>query len=177
LIELLVQQPGMGELQLLKPALRHIAQHGRIALIQPPHLPQIAAFNAWGIAIENLLWIKTQRSADALWAAEQILRHGCCGAVLLWQTHVHTNALRRLHLAVQATDTAFWMIRPLALGADASPASLRLALRPDLGGVQVDVIKRRGPRLAAPFYLALPDMPFSTEVLKKVPKVPSCVYG
>ena len=51
---------------------------------------------------------------DALWAAEQILRSGCCGALLLWQQHVRSEALRRLHLAAQSGETLFCLMRPLA---------------------------------------------------------------
>jgi len=160
LIELLIQQAGLGEIQLVKPALVNLARRGRrIALIQPPHLPQIAAFQAWGISSTQLLWIKSKRATDALWAAEQILRNGSCGAVLLWQTQVHANALRRLHLAAQETATAFWVIRPLANAQHASPSPLRLVLRPAAGGIEIDLIKRRGPPCSAPFYVALPAMP------------------
>src|SRR5471032_3109852 len=40
LVELLVQQSGIGELQLLKPVLSKLSQHQRIALVQPPYIPQ-----------------------------------------------------------------------------------------------------------------------------------------
>jgi protein ImuA len=175
LIELLIQQPGIGEIQLLKPALVSLSRSRRIALIQPPHLPQIAAFRSWDIATEQLLWIKTQRTADALWTAEQILRNGSCGAVLLWQTHVRSESLRRLHLAAQEAETAFWMVRPIVNAQDASPAPLRLALRPAAGGIEIDVIKRRGPQSAASFYVRLHDMPaISMPVNSKAPnKVPT----
>lgn len=163
LIELLIQQPGIGEIQLLKPALLTLAQSRRIVLIQPPHFPQIAAFHSWNIAVERLLWIKNDRPGDALWAAEQILRNGSCGAVLLWQTQVHSTALRRLHLAAQETHTTFWIMRPLAKAQEASPAPLRLILRPSLhpasGGIEIELIKRRGPPSSGPFYVSLPTMP------------------
>jgi protein ImuA len=161
LIELLIQQPGIGEIQLLKPALVNLssARHRRIAFIQPPHLLHIAAFQSWGISIGQLLWIKTKQASDALWATEQILRNGSCGAVVVWQTHVHSNALRRLHLAAQETATTCWLVRPLLNTQEASPAPLRLALRPASGGIEIDLIKRRGPPSSASFYVLLPDMP------------------
>lgn len=40
---------------------------------------------------------------------------------------------------------AFFMVRPLAAAQDASPAVLRLALRPERDGLTVDIAKRRGP--------------------------------
>jgi protein ImuA len=157
LIELLLQQPGIGEMRLLRPTLAAIARQRRIALVQPPHLPQIAAWSGWGLAPERLLWIKTARSADALWSAEQILRSGSCGALLFWQTHVRSEALRRLHLAAQESDIVFWMIRPLSTAQDSSPAPLRLALRPASAGVAINIVKRRGPWRDDALYLRLDD--------------------
>jgi protein ImuA len=157
LIELLLQQPGIGEMRLLRPAFSSIARQRRIALVQPPHLPQIAAWSGWGLAPEHLLWIKAARSADALWSAEQILRNGSCGALVFWQTHVRSESLRRLHLAAQESNIVFWMIRPLSSMQDSSPAPLRLVLRPAHAGVAIDIVKRRGPRRDDALYLQLDD--------------------
>ena len=159
LVELLLQQAGIGEMQLLKPALAGLAQNRRIALVQPPYLPQAMACETWGIDSSRLLWIRAKNSADALWSSEQILKSGSCGAVILWQSNVRSEALRRLNLAAQGSDTWFWLMRPMACAGDASPAALRLALRPAAGGVAIDIVKRRGPRCEAPLFLALPDMP------------------
>jgi protein ImuA len=156
LIELLLQQPGIGEIRLLQPALAVIAKQRRVVLVQPPHAPQIAAWSAWGLPHEQLLWLKTPHTADALWSAEQILRNGSCGALLLWQNQTRPEALRRLHLAAQAANTVFWMLRPLAAAVQPSPAPLRLALRPDAAGIAIEIVKRRGPLAAAPLHLPLP---------------------
>ncbi len=154
LFELLLPQPGVGELRLLRPALAALQRP--IVLLQPPHAPQALALAALGIAPSQLIWIrKTGKSTDALWAAEQILRSGCCGALLLWQQHVRGEALRRLHLAAQSGDTLFCLFRPLAAAQDASPAPLRLSLRPAAGGMEIGFIKRRGPQRDAPLFLPL----------------------
>jgi protein ImuA len=173
LIELLLQQPGIGEIQLLKPALAVIARQRRIVLVQPPHLPQLAAWAAWGLPVERLLWIKTRRSADALWSAEQILRNGSCGALLFWQTQVRSESLRRLHLAAQGAEIVFWMIRPLTAAQDSSPAPLRLGLRPAQAGVQIDIVKRRGPQRVEAFYLALHGMPAASSTATSTSSVVS----
>lgn len=152
LIELLVQQAGIGEIRLLQPALRALGQR-RIVLLQPPHRPQIAAWRDWGLAPERLLWIRAPRQADALWSAEQILRNGSCGALLFWQDTVRHEALRRLQLAAQAADGLCWLLRPLAAADQASPATLRIALRPLAGGVRLEIRKRRGPECATPLDL------------------------
>ena len=154
LIDLLVQQAGIGELRLLRPALNQVAKR-RIVLLQPPHPPQALALAAMGLQPSQLIWIRSSRSADALWAAEQVLRSGSCGALLLWQTHARSETLRRLHLAAQSGDTLFFMLRPLAAAQDASPSPLRLALRPAVGGIEIGFVKRRGPQRDAPLFLPL----------------------
>jgi protein ImuA len=159
LVELLVQQNGIGELQLLKPALARLSRSQHIALIQPPFIPHAMAFRSWDIDPRHMLWLQPESSADAAWAAEQILKNGSCGAVVLWQTHIRPEALRRLNLAAQSTDTWLWLVRPLAVAADASPSPLRLALRPAVGGIAVDVIKRRGPHCETPLFIPLAGMP------------------
>ena len=154
LVDLMPQQAGIGELRLLRPALASVARR-RIVLVQPPHPPQALALAALGLAPSQLLWIRSARTADALWAAEQVLRSGSCGALLLWQQHARGETLRRLHLAAQSGDTLFFMLRPLAAAQDASPAPLRLGLRPAVGGIEIEFIKRRGPQRDAPLFLPL----------------------
>lgn len=121
LVELLLQQHGIGEMQLLKPILSTLSNSQRIALIQPPFLPHSMACRAWNIDVRNLLWLKPSSSADALWSAEQILKNGSFGAVVLWQPNVRSESLRRLNLAAQTTKTWFWLMRPLSASSDASP--------------------------------------------------------
>jgi protein ImuA len=154
LIDLMLQQPGIGELRLLRPALVTAARR-RIVLLQPPHPPQALALAALGLAPSQLIWIRTSRSSDALWAAEQVLRSGSCGALLFWQSHARGETLRRLHLAAQSAETLFFMLRPLAAAQDSSPAPLRLSLRPAAGGMDIEFVKRRGPQRDAPLFLPL----------------------
>ena len=153
LVDLLVQQPGSGELRLLGPALARLQQP--IVLLQPPHAPQALALAALGLPPSRLLWLRSARGGDALWAAEQVLRSGSCGALLFWQQHVRGDTLRRLHLAAQGGDTLFCMLRPLAAALDASPAPLRLSLRPAAGGIDIGFVKRRGPQRDTPLFLPL----------------------
>jgi protein ImuA len=154
LIDLMLQQSGIGELRLLRPALVSAARR-RIVLLQPPHPPQALALAAMGVAPSQLIWIRATRSSDALWAAEQVLRSGSCGALLLWQNHARGETLRRLHLAAQSAETLFFMLRPLAAAQDSSPAPLRLSLRPAAGGLNIEFVKRRGPQRDAPLFLPL----------------------
>ena len=157
LIELLLQQNGIGEMRLLLPALQRLSGQ-RIALLQPPHLPQLSGWRARGLPPERLLWIRASRLSDVLWSAEQVLRNGGCGALLLWQGAMRSEALRRLHMAAQASDMLCWVLRPMAMANAPSPAPLRLALRPHPEGLRIDVLKRRGPQCTAPLLLQWPRL-------------------
>ncbi|MBC8740407.1 translesion DNA synthesis-associated protein ImuA [Paraburkholderia sp. UCT31] len=158
LVDLLVQQQGIGELRLLEPVLRASGK-GPVALVQPPHLPNSLALANWGIPLERCLVMRPERTADALWAAEQILRAGTCSTLVFWQNHMRAESLRRLHLAAQSSETLFFMIRPLPAAQDASPSPLRLALRPVADGLSIDFVKRRGPLRHEPLVLSVLPSP------------------
>jgi len=154
LVDLMTQQPGIGEMRLLAPALSAVAER-KVVLLQPPHAPQALALAAMGIQPSNAIWLRAERTADMLWAAEQVLRSGSCGALLFWQAQVRSDSLRRLHLAAQSGETLFFMMRPMAAAQGASPAPLRLGLRPKAGGIEIEFVKRRCPQRDEPLFLPM----------------------
>ncbi|WP_087634007.1 translesion DNA synthesis-associated protein ImuA, partial [Caballeronia telluris] len=158
LVELLVQQPGIGEMRLLRPALSELSARP-VVLLQAPHVPNALAFSYLGLSMNKLLRLRAPKTADALWCAERVLQAKTCGALVFWQQHIPAEALRRLHLAAQATETLLVLIRPLASAQDASPAVLRLGVRPADGGLVVDVLKRRGPTRTETLSVALQPSP------------------
>lgn len=114
LSELLLAQPGIGEIRLLAGALSRLMQDGRsVMLFDPPALPCANALAALGLALPQLVVVrgrggfKQRRAApefldraaagglggaqnrllpcaDTLWALEQALKSGHVGAVLAW---------------------------------------------------------------------------------------------
>jgi len=131
--------PGSGELSLLTPALaRETARGERVALVAPPVPPYPPALAAAGVVLSQL-WVvapqpclnhkntNSQRSKEALWAAEQLLRSGTFAAVLLWLPQATATQLRRLQLAAE-TGGSCWALayRPDQAAAQSSPAALRL---------------------------------------------------
>lgn len=159
LVELLVPHMGCGEMRVLAPALAATGSARRpLAFVAPPQPPHACALAGLGVPLDALLWLRASSGVNALWAAEQALRTGCCGALLLWHQNARADALRRLHLAAaRAGDTLFVMFRPLAAVQQPSPAVLRLALHPSPGGVSVEIVKRRGPARGEPLALELPS--------------------
>ncbi|MGF6924296.1 translesion DNA synthesis-associated protein ImuA [Paraburkholderia sp. 40] len=158
LVDLLVQQAGVGELRLLRPALS-AAGNRPVAFVQPPHTPDGLGLSYIGLSLDHVLRVNAHKTADALWSAEQILRAGSCGALIFWAQYAQASSLRRLHLAAQSSETLFITVRPLATAQDASPALLRLALRPSADGLTVDIVKRRGPSRAEPLSIPLQPTP------------------
>lgn len=132
LTELLVEHQGIGEMRLLVHALRAVTADGpearHVALIAPPYLPYAPALAAWGIALERVIWIKAD-ARQALWAAEQTLKHEGVGAVLVWLPKVRTDALRRLQVLAQEGQSLVFLLRPAGAAAQSSPAPLRILCR------------------------------------------------
>lgn len=157
LIDFLVQQPGIGELRLLGPALAKVASRG-VFIVTPPQTPQMLAWCQFGLNPSQVVWIRSEKTGDALWSVEHLLRSGCCGAVLFWQNHMRSDSLRRLHLAAQSGETLFVMFRSMASAMDASPAPLRLSLRPAQGGLDIGFVKRRGPHYDGTLFLPMSVM-------------------
>ncbi|WP_407945671.1 hypothetical protein [Paraburkholderia elongata] len=124
LVELLVQQAGVGEVRLPRPALGAVGKRP-VALLQPPHMPDGLGLGHIGLSLKHVMQVKAQKTADSLWSAEQILRAGSCGALIYWTQHVQASSLRRLHLAARSSETLFVMVRLLAAALDLSPALLR----------------------------------------------------
>jgi cell division inhibitor SulA/protein ImuA len=143
--EVLSSHEGVGELRLLVPALAGLSLLGRrIAWVNPPHVPYPPAFAASGVALSRVLLVCAGSNRDRLWAAEQCLRSGACGAVLAWPQECDNQSLRRLQLAAERGRGLGFLFRSQRAAGASSPAALRLRLAPISGGVVVEVVKGRG---------------------------------
>lgn len=155
LTEIYAERTGVGEVQLTMPAAAKLTQAGRwLTLIAPLHVPYAPALAAHGVRLERLLLVETRTAEDNLWACEQALRASCCGAVLLWQDHVHERSLRRLQLAAESGGGSLFLFRSARV-APATPAALRLHVSRFESRTIVRVLKRRGGGLPAPIALDL----------------------
>lgn len=143
LSELLIPADGVGELQLLWPALARLSRAGeRVVLVAPPYLPFAPAWRQAGVDLGRLQVVHAGTPRDALWATEQCLRSGSCGAVLCWPLGADDRALRRLQVAAASGRTLAFATRPLAAASHPSPAALRIAI--DAAPAQWRVLKCRG---------------------------------
>ncbi len=171
LTELLGDETGIGELQLILPALATLTRSGRRTVwIAPPHIPYAPALAAAGVDLVHLLVVRAAERRDALWAAEQALRSGSCHALAAWLARPRYAELQRLAVAAEAGRAAAFLFRPLAAANESSPACLRLALEPAAPELHVRIVKRRGSPLARPLRLAL-DRPLHVVGRAALPRI------
>jgi protein ImuA len=163
LTELIARAPGIGELRLVVPVLRRLTRERKVAiLLGPPHVPYAPALAAFGIDLDYLIVVQAVQAADRLWAVEQALRSASFGALLAWlpQERTRPEHLRRMQLAAQGTRGPVFLFRDLPAQLQASPSPLRLLLLPrPRQQLSVQILKRRGPLLAAPLLIDLPQPP------------------
>ena len=158
-----------AEWALLLPALAQQArqaqqQGGKLVLVAPPYLPFTPALQAAGIAPQRLCCVPQLpgRSAqDLAWACEQALHCRDVLAVLAWLPELPVATLRRLQLAAASHGRPLWLWQGAQagqMGQHSTPAALRLRLErspQDAAGLQIQILKRRGPALDRPVQLSL----------------------
>ena len=134
LTEILSSATGIGALRLVLPALARLSHEGRwIIWVAPPHVPYSPALLGHGLDLARVLVVdlpedSTSTRSQALWAYEQALRFGDCGAALLWLDALSNLRLRRLQIAAEAGSTWGLVFRPAHRAAQPSPAPLRLEI-------------------------------------------------
>lgn len=146
LTELYADAQGIGEMQLVLPWVARLTQAGgRVAFVDPPHLPYAPALAQAGVHLRRTVLVRPQSEAGGLWATEQVLRAGACGAALIWPPTLDSTALRRLQLAAEAGRTTALLFREPRAATESSPAALRLKLSARVGGgLRIDIFKCRG---------------------------------
>lgn len=103
---------GLG-FSLLLPALAALTAAGRpVALVDPPYLPYAPALAARGVVLEQLFWLQATEPAEALWAAEQVLRSGLFGALVYWGGPPAGSRQRRLQLAANDAQCLAFVSMP-----------------------------------------------------------------
>lgn len=153
--EVLHDGVGIGEVSLLAGALARASEGGRmVAWIDPPHLPYAPALAQAGVPLDRCLVVRPGNAEDALWAAEQALKSGACGAVLLWPRDPAYACMRRLQLAAATGRAMAVCFRPGAAERLSTPAHLRIVLSMEEDALRIRIPKRRGPPLVKPIALA-----------------------
>jgi hypothetical protein len=161
LSEVLHDSVGIGEVAFLSGAMMRASEGDRmIGWINPPHLPYAPALAQSGLALDRCVVVRPANREDAFWAAEQSLRSGACGAVLLWLGEWNDYALmRRLQMAAEAGRSMAVLFRSTAAERHSTPAHLRVVLERNAGLLKLRIPKRRGPPLIKPISLRISHSP------------------
>ena len=161
LIEVLIARLGVGELNLLLPALAaltRLASARWCAWISPPFEPFAPTLTAHGLALDRVF---VTRGDSPMWAFEQALGSGACEAVLGWASRnqarpakrerksrasgeLRAKDIRRLQLAAEKGHTLGVLFRPRRAANESSSAVLRVVVEPAEQGARVTLLKSRG---------------------------------
>ena len=153
LSEVLHDGAGLGEVSFLAASLARAAEGNRLlAWVNAPYLPYAPALAHARIPLERCLIVRPADRDDALWSAEQAMKSGACGAVLLWieQFKGEYAWLRRLQMAAESGRTMAVLFRSTAAERSSTPSHLRVVLSNAAGELKVRIPKRRGPPLIHP---------------------------
>jgi len=156
--ELLQGAPEAHVWRLLLPALAQAVQArgGPVVLVGAPYEPCGPSLAAQGLPVEALMWVRSEAPAARLWACEQALRCADIAAVVAWLPQARVGELRRLQLAAAQHEVLLFVCRPESAALSASPARLRIRAgrcESDASQIELHILKRRGPPLAAPVML------------------------
>lgn len=145
--EIYVSSPGIGELQLVIPALAQLSEQKRwIVWISPPAMPNAPALRQLGIDISRILIVHPKTEKDSFWVLEQALQSGSCSTVMAWCDGLTPLQLRRLKVAAKRGNSLAFIFRPQKERPHPSPANNRLAISPSEMKQQfaIDLFKRDG---------------------------------
>ena len=160
--EIMTDAVGCGELSLLLPAMACLTRQKRpILCIGAPHTLFAPALTQVGIDPARVTQINpsssTKSAKENLWSAEQALKTGLPGMVVLWSPispNSHSNctaeALRRLHLSTIGRETMLIHFRGASSMSQPSPAWLRFGYAADDTHIRLQVLKCRGRLLTRP---------------------------
>ncbi|MGO1297718.1 MAG: translesion DNA synthesis-associated protein ImuA [Vibrio sp.] len=146
-----IQSPaGIGELRLLLPYLAQTKQRLTVFINPPGHMHSEALAHA-GLTLDKVLVLTPKTPKDALWAAEQCLKSGTCGQVLLWQNHLEVHHARRLQVASTTGQCVQFLLRRPQQQIFSLPVTLSLQLQPATHGITVTIKKCKGAWPTKPF--------------------------
>ncbi|SET74396.1 translesion DNA synthesis-associated protein ImuA [Thalassotalea agarivorans] len=159
---------GIGELRLMAAYLKAQQKRGLVVFVNPPSLLNGAFLVHAGLDLQKILCVDSHTGVNGLWGAEQSLKSGCCAAVIIWQSHLSIQQVRRLSLAAEQGHSALILYRDNVKAGFSLPVALSLSCHADIAGIKVAIDKQKGGRPCQPFLvdmssqwpdLVLPQLP------------------
>ena len=108
-----------------------------------------AGMRAWGLASERLIWVRTRREGEALWALEEVLKSGAAAGGLATVAAPPLTATRRLEFAAREGRAVGVLLRA-GPAEDLSAARRRWRITAEASGTDpFDPMAPGAPRLRA----------------------------
>lgn len=137
-------QLGIGELRLVLPYIKALANSGKLVVfISPPCHINATMLQAYGFTLSQCLLLTPSSETDALWCAEQCLRSAACASVLLWHSEIQIHQAKRLQLAAENSETLQLLFHPPHTQSLSLPVALRLSLHSAPEGIRVTVERQK----------------------------------
>lgn len=149
----IISDIAIGEFRLLMPSLLAEQSDNRLqVLIAPPGHINAQMMSEYGINLSNVIIINPSEQAEALWAAEQCLKSGCCSSVVSWlEESLKIHQIKRLQIAAEKGNCKQFIYRSKKSESIALPVDLSLSLIAEPQGLTVKVNKRKRGWPLAPF--------------------------
>lgn len=142
-IEILHEQHGIGELNLLMPLIAKLSQDEHYcAWIAPPYRIQALALLQHHISLPQQLIIEPETHKDLLWSLEECIRSQAVKLILAWTNTLRGEQVRRLQLLASEHQVCCFLF--LAQGSENTPCALRLHLSPtDHETLQIVILRQK----------------------------------
>lgn len=149
LTEVLVSQFSTVEFRLIAPVLSRLTKACRtVVLVGPPLAPHPPGLRHDGVDERYVVWVDVDAPRDRLWATEQLVKSGSCGAIVAWLPLVRAEQIRRLQVLAAHCKGPVFLCRPESVAQDSSAAPLRVVARVATDWqITLEVLKRKGPPL------------------------------
>lgn len=146
LTELLLEEPDIGELHLLKNALPQMTAEGKTLVLLASAERKLAdKLNDWGVDLSQIVLIETEYPAAHIGTVERIMREPNFGALLCWLPEARDDHLQRLHAAVSKSKGWAFIFRPMEQHNRPTPAMLRILCHSAASTcISLKIIRRRG---------------------------------
>ncbi|WCE30653.1 translesion DNA synthesis-associated protein ImuA [Vibrio sp. SCSIO 43137] len=140
----IISASGIGELRLLTPYILAQGENRLTVFINPSGYLCADYFTQQGIDLSRMLMLFPKTAQEALWAAEQCLKSGCCGSVSLWHSELEIHQAKRLQVASETGQCLNFLFKTASQSGITLPISLSLTLNAGSEGLHISIHKRKG---------------------------------
>jgi protein ImuA len=181
--ELILSEPDIGELNLVKNALPQMMADGKtLVLLASAERNLREKLDQWKVDLNQVVLIETEHPAAHIATVERIMRDENFGALLCWLPEARDDHVQRLHTAVSNSKGWAFIFRPWAEQHRRSPAMLRMLCQSAASTcISTRIIKRRGivhgKSVILPLNLSAPTSETAMQTPARLPRNSVALHG